>query len=276
MNLLVTGLVAMLAAFAPTSQFEELAGFRQLVTKQVSDRVGLERLAPAVGLPLEPGVYVTLSASELVAFDLLSMPLQNGRFEAPATAAECKGACPSAAYGLFRGLWSDLAVESHAVVVDFPSRVLFATEASIPASTLIEAAYAAASSRPRGVPTLHLLVYHPQAGLRARPFFLLPPGGLTVREESQVLGLVVGVEAAHRYAVDAASPSFHQPVTVSGLGNLASVVAGLKKRHPGKNVVQLDVRGPVTVGELASVMTTVERSFPTVVLSAGQRVTVQR
>ncbi len=257
------------------SDFEDLPGFRAVVAKHVGATIGLDRLPRAVGLPVEPGVYVTLGRDQMMIFDSPVASMRDGALAEDAIAAACESACPAAAFEAFRTVWFDLARESKAVVVDFPSRVLFAADAGVLAHTLVVTAYAASETRTRGNPSLQLLVHRFVAGVRARPFFLLPPRGLTLEADTGVLGLRITVQPGGVYTVDAASPRFQRTIRLQGLELLRATVADIKKHYPNKEIVQIEVGTAATLADVVGVVVAVEGSFRHVILSAGQRITLR-
>ena len=274
---LLGALVAPPSGQQPTSTdiaggtFERLQGFSTVVINHVNDNLGTENLPNAVGVPVEPGVFVTMRMDRLQIFDRDVQTLNQGSLTDGTIAAECKSGCPAALFDAFQESWLELAIEATAHTVEIPTRVLFATHENIPARTLVAAAYAAAETRPVSAPALSLLVNSSRGGLRAQPFFLVPPRGLELRQGSAALGLTVRMDGTG-FRVQATDPRYAREHRAKNLQQLANHLRNIKKQYPGKETVIVVPGGDVTVGELMRMFAVAQSMFPRLVLSGGQDV----
>lgn len=268
-------LAATLGWLQPASSpgFEELRGYTTVVINHVNSVLGTENLPASVGVPVEPGLLVTLPLDRVQVFDRDVLALQGGRLTDTSIAPECQSNCPAALFDAFQEAWLETAVEASTFAVEIPTRVLFAVHRDLPASTLVEAAYAASETRPVGPPALSLLVNSARAGLRALPFFLLPPRGIELRPGSAALGLTVEV-APGRYTIMSADARYANRTEVTSTQKLALQARDLKKRFPGKEAVILVPGEGTTVHELLSVAAVLVPHFPRIVLSKGQDVLI--
>lgn len=255
------------------SAFDSLQGFRTVLVSQINAVLGTENLPSGMGLPVEPGVYVTLSPQRTVIFDNVAATIKGGRYADPTVAAECQSGCPRVIFDAFHFSWHSLVEEAAAIGIDVPSRVLFAADRTLAAKVLVQTAYAAAETRPGPVPNLYLLMNGGQAGVRARPFSLVPPRGLRIRAGQRVLGLTIKVEAGARYRISAADPRFGRTL-VADATTLGATLADLKKHYPGKETIIIVPGDSATVGDIVQLMLGAQEFFPRVVLSGGQRVTI--
>jgi hypothetical protein len=250
---------------------EVLQGFDTVLLTQINALFGSENLPVANGGPVEPGVYVTVSPQQLLIFDTKVGDLEAGVVPPGPSSRECKSGCKALLWSAFRAMGLRSLDEAAAFQLEIPSRVLFAAEASVPASTLIELAYAAGETRPAAPPAFSLLVNAGNAGLRARPFYVLPPGGLRIAPGDNILALRVRLGAGETFELSAAHPRF-TPAKIEGTGykQLAVELAGVKKRNLNKAVIIIDVGGSdVTVGDVVMAMVAAQKQFPTVVLTDG-------
>ncbi len=250
-------------------QVDRLQGFSTVVINHVNDGMGTEMLPVADGDGVEAGVLVTLDLNKMQIYDQDVAVLRDGRVVDETIAAECRSDCPAAFYDAFQRNWLTAAVESTAFAVEVPARVLFAVNRELPAATLLQAAYAAAETRPVQLPQLALLVNNTRGSLRALPFFLVPPRGLELRQGSAALGLTIKV-APGQYHVSASDPRYAREHRAAGLPQLRALAREIKKHYPSKETVILVPEGGVTVRELIEVSMAVRDAFPRVVLSGGQ------
>ena len=257
------------AASPPSPGFAELKGFKTVVLAQIESVIGSDNLPVAMGHPVEPGVYVTLSQSRSLLFDREGPGLNGGRLADRSAASECQSGCPAAFYDFFRAQWLGMLQESIAVKVDLPSRVHFATEAKLPARTLIEAAYAVAESRPKQPPSLYLLLNAKRAGLRAKPFHLLPPKGITRTPGDRLLGLKVHLDGGMNFRMSAIDPRFDKSLTGAGTTQLEAILGDIKRHYPGKDTLIIDIGDNASMDELVAVIRVAEETFPRVVLTVG-------
>lgn len=253
------------------SSFERLQGFSTVVINHVNDNLGTENLPNAVGVPVEPGVFVTMRMDRLQIFDQDVVALDQGRLTDETIAAECLSGCPAALFDAFQESWLELAIEATAHTVEIPTRVLFATHENVPARTLVAAAYAAAETRPINAPALSLLVNSTRGGLRAQPFFLVPPRGLELRQGSAALGLTVRMDGSG-FRIQATDPRYAREHRAKNLQQLANHLRTIKKQYPGKETVIVVPSGNVTVGQLMRMFAVARSMFPRLVLSGGQDV----
>lgn len=253
------------------ADFERLQGFTTVVVNHVNDAMGTEQLPVADGGGVEPGVFVTVTLDELQIFDRGVAPLQQGRLVDTTIAAECHSGCPAAFFDAFQRSWLESAVESTAFAVEIPSRVLLAVHRDLPASTLLQVAYAAAETRPVQPPQLALLVNNPRGSLRAKTFFLVPPRGLELRQGSAALGLTIRVGAG-KVHVSATDPRFAREHEIANPAQLQTLLREVKKRYPGKETVIVVPEEGTTVGDLMQVVNAVGSAFPRLVLGGGQEI----
>jgi hypothetical protein len=250
-----------------------MRGFSTVVINHVNDVLGTENLPSAIGVPIEPGVLVTITPDRMQIFDHDVTALQGGRLADSTRAAECRSGCPAVFYDIFQHVWVEHAVEASTFGVRIPTRIVFAAHHDTPAETIVHAAYAASETRPVAPPAIGVLVNDGRAGLRVQPFFLLPPTGLEMRPGSAALGLTVRVRPAE-YVVTAADSRYAKQDRVGDLKRLEQLARELKRRYPGKEVVILEPSGGVTLSELMRVVGALDATFPRVVLSLGQPVIV--
>jgi len=247
---------------------QHLQGFDTVVVNHVNHVLGTELLPVASGGAVEPGIFVTVTMDELQVYDQPAATLQGGRPTDATVAPECRSGCPAVFYDALSRSWLEAAVESTAFAVEIPQRVLLAVHAELPARTLLEVAYAASETRPIQPPQLSMLVNNTRGGLRAQPFFLVPPGGLELRQGSAVLGLQVDISPG-RYRVSAADPRFAREREATTPTQLQAIARDVKKQYPGKESVVLIPGEGVTVRELMKVVAIMHPSFPRVVLGMG-------
>lgn len=248
---------------------ETLQGFDTILLTQINAIFGSENLPVANGGPVEPGIYVTVSPQQLLIFDTKVGDLADGQVPASPASRECKSGCKASLWSPFRRVWLRCLEEAQTYVLEIPVRVLFAVEASVPAKTLVELAYAAGETRPGGPPNFSLLVNGNNAGLRARTFHLLPPGGLRVSPGDNVLGLRVTLGADESFTISAAHPRFATNIQGTGWKLLAGELARIKKSYPNKEAIIIDVGDQATVGDVVMTMVAAQQHFPEVVLTDG-------
>ncbi len=252
-------------------EFERLQGYSTVVLNHVADGLGTDNLPSAAGLPLEPGIFVTLMPDRVQIYDRDVVGLAQGRLGEQAAATECVSGCSAAFFDPFQEAWLEAAIESTVHGVEIPQRVLFAVHESVPAQTLVDLAYAGAETRPVAPPSLHLLVSSARGGLRAKRFYMIPPAGLDLRQGSAALGLTVSMSPG-RYVIKATDPRFAREQTVRNPEELRRLLADVKRRYPGKETVIVVPDAQISVGEMMRAVASIEAGFPRTVLSAGQRV----
>ncbi len=264
------------ASSAAPEGFEELEGFDAIVLNQVNEVLGVDRLPAGMGLPVEPGVYAVITQDRLTIFDKAVAGIEGGRqfVGADQVASESESGCPLSVFDAFYLVWSRVVDEARVSALDIPTRVLLAADAALPAKLLVQTAYAAAETRPMTTPNLYMLVNGGRAGLRARPFFLLPPKGLLLPSGQRPLGLRVTMKGGDRFSVSAASPKFGRVVEAASGAELLNILQDVKKRNPGKEVLIIDVSEGGTVGDLLKVITLAQEEFSRVVFALGQNVVI--
>ncbi|MFO7566800.1 MAG: hypothetical protein R6X02_29425 [Enhygromyxa sp.] len=248
---------------------EILQGFDTILLTQINAIFGSESLPLASGGPVEPGIYVTVSPQQLLVFDAKVSDMKDGLVPPGPASRECKSGCKALLWSGFRQVWLRSLEEAQAYALEVPVRVLFAVEASVPAQTLVELAYAAGETRPGDPPSFSLLVNGSNAGLRARSFHLLPPGGLRVSPGDNVLGLRVALGPGESFTISAAHPRFAGNIEGTGWKLLASELAKIKKRYPNKETLIIDVGEQASVGDVVMAMVAAQQHFPETVLTDG-------
>ncbi|MFV8750237.1 hypothetical protein ACNOYE_06775 [Nannocystaceae bacterium ST9] len=262
------GLADSLAA-AP-AQTEVLQGLDTVILTQINAIFGSELLPVANGAPVEPGMYAIVSPQQFSIFDQKIADLQAGALPAGPASRECKSGCKELVWNGFRNAWLQLSEENQTYDIELPTRVMIGAEASVPAHTVLELAYAAAESRPGGLaPNLALLINGGNAGLRTRPFYLLPPGGLRVSPGDNVLGLRVKLGAGETFTIEAAHPRFAPEVSGTGWKALAAELTKIKKAWPNKGALIIDVGDDASVGDVVNVMIAAQKHFDDFVLTDG-------
>ncbi len=281
--------LALYAAPAGTDGFEQLQGFNTVVLNQVNEVFGSEHLPAMAGLPVEPGMYVTISDTRTFIFDRLAATISDNRYvdpdvdaykatrqkkEGDRTGLECRSGCSRTVFDAFYAQWRKLVQEGDAIGLDVPVRVLFAIDGQLPARLLIETAYAASESRPLSPPRLSMLVNAGAAGLRARPFSILPPSGLIVDPGQRILGLRAKFSESGKLVVTAADPRFGRTLEVATPEELRRVLKDIKRRYPAKETLIIDVNSATTVNDVAGVINASQEYFPRIILTDGRRVRV--
>ena len=265
---------AVQSALGPGQAFEQLEGFSGVVVNQINRVFGTERLPAANGFPIEPGIYVTIGANQLTIFDSVAATLSGGAPADKTAAAECLSGCSRVFFDAFRRSWLELQNEASAVESDSPARVLFAADAGIPARSLVEAAYAAAESRPGAVPNLSILLNGGPAGIRSRSFYLVPPEGLRVSSSRNPLGLTVDVMGGGRFEVRAADSRQFTATTANGAEAFSKLLVSLDRRFPNKDVLILRPGPNALVGDMVQVMSLASDRFPTIVMATDASIRI--
>lgn len=281
--------LALLVGPPGTDGFEQLQGFNTVVLNQVNEVFGSERLPSMSGLPVEPGMYVTIGKNRTFIFDDLAATISDNRYvdpdaeaykatrqkkEGDITGLECRSGCSRTIFDAFYGQWRRLVQEGDAIGLDVPLRVLLAIDGELPARLLVETAYASSESRPIQPPRLYMLVNGGAAGLRARPFAILPPRGLIVDPGQRVLGLRAKFSESGKLVVTAADPRFGRTLEVSTPEELRRILKDIKRRYPAKETLIIDVNASTTVNDVAGVINASQEYFPRIVLTDGRRVRV--
>ena len=248
---------------------EILQGFDTVLLTQINALFGSENLPVAGGSTVEPGIYVTVSPQQMLIFDTKIGDLDGGVVPPGPASRECKSGCKAVLWSAFRSVWLRSLEEAQAYVLEIPSRVLFAAEASVPAKTIVELAYAAAETRPGEPPSFTLLVNGSNAGLRSRQFYLLPPGGLRVAPGDNVLGLRVAIGAGEGFSISAAHPRFNRNIEGTGWKQLATELAAVAKQYPNKESIIFDVGDDATVSDVVMAMIAAQKHYDNVVLTIG-------
>lgn len=252
---------------------DRITNFSSVVVNHVNTTIGTEALPVGTGTRVEPGVFVTIGMNELHVFDHVAARLQNGKVTDVAVAPECRSGCPAVFYDAFQYEWLRMAIEASYLEIDIATRVSFAAAADVPAQTLLTAAYAAAETRPGAVPTLSILVNMAGRGLRAQSVFLLPPEGLVLQQGSAALGLTIEFDT-EGFVVRGADATLGRGKRGKSLSDVQRILAGIKKRNPGKESVILVPRAGVTVGQMMTLIQVIRTNYPRIVLSLGQDVVI--
>lgn len=247
---------------------ESLQGFETVVLAQLNAAFGSENLPQVNGAPVEPGIYLTVSPTALYMFDAEVTPLSGGLTPPGPASRECKSGCKQLLWAGFRRLWLQTLEEAQRLTLEVPTRVMFGAEASVPAKTIVELAYAAGETRPGVPPNFSLLVNGGNAGLRARPFYVLPPGGMRVAPGDNALGLRISLSAGESFEISAAHPRFAPRISGTGWKELAKQLVAIKKKYPNKTTLVIDV-GDASVGDVAMVMLAANKKFANFVLTDG-------
>lgn len=257
------------------SAFEQLEGFDAIVINHINAVMGSENLPSAMGLPVEPGVYVVVSNDRVTVFDEDVAAVSGGVItDASEVAPESRTNAPRSVFDGMYGVWRRLVDEARIAALELPTRVLLAGDATLPAKTVISVGYAAVETRPTATPNVYMLVNGGRAGLRARPVFLMPPEGLLLPPGQRPLGLQVMLLGQGQYRVKTASNSLKSDIEVTSADGLRKVLEDIKKRNPSKDAAVLDVSEGGTLGDLLNVIMLAQESFPKVVVSSGQRVII--
>ena len=256
--------------------FEQLDGFDSIVTNQINKVLGTDRLPAGMGLPVEPGIYAVITQDRLTIFDKAVAGVEGGQRFAGAdmVAPESEVGCPLSVFDGFYLMWSRVVDEARISALDIPTRVLIAADASLPGKLFVQTAYAAMETRPLATPNLYMLVNGGRAGIRSRPFFLLPPKGLLLPSGQRPLALRVTMKGGDRFSVSAASPKFGRVVEAGSSQELLNILQDVKKRNPGKETLIIDASEGGTVGDLFKVITLAQEEFSRVVFALGQDVII--
>jgi hypothetical protein len=118
---------------------------------------------------------------------------------------------------------------------------------------------------------MYLLLNAGPGGLRARAFFLVPPGGLALSSATGALGLTVEVKGGGNFEVSSADGRTVQRKSIQGAEALTAHLAKLDRQFPSKDAVVLEVTGSATVGDLVQAMVVTEERFPIPILSMGAK-----
>ena len=255
--------------------YESLAGFEGIVINQINRVFGTEKLPAGNGFPVEPGVYVAVGQNQLTIFDGTAATLNNGLPTDTAVAEECRSGCSRVLYDAFNASWLKLRTEAARVGDEVPLRVLIGVESSLPARALLEAAYAASETRAERPPRLTMLLNGGQAGLRGRPFYLVPPEGLRVSPSSNPLGMTLKVLGGGRYELSSIDGRSIPRTAIDGTAALNARFLELDRRFPSKNGLIVEFADGVSVGELVEGISAAEDRFPIPILSMGAKVRIE-
>lgn len=249
------------------------ARYPTMVANHVNRAFGTENLFGANGVPLTPGLFLTLGVDRLDVFDKPALALQNSLPQSLNPAAACQSQCLEAFYDVLNRAWLQLAVEAATLSIEIPATVHIAAHRSAKARMVVDLAYAAAESRPAVPPNLSLIVNASGRGLRGQDVFLLPPRGLELQQGSAALGLTIEAQGSG-FRVTGADPSLGREKRVKSLTALRKLLLSVKKRNPGKNAVIIVPDADMTAGRLLAVIVQVRDEFDHVILSLGQDVII--
>jgi len=250
---------------------EPSAGFSTTVASHVERSVGVGNLPGGQGSEVVPGVFITLGLDHLDVFDHEALPLSQGRVADATPSPACRSGCARVLFETMEWEWLRLAVEGATLGVDIPVAVHFAAHRDVPAATLLQAAYAAAESRPVTPPNLSIVTSSAGRGLRSQAFFLLPPEGLLLQQGSAALALTIQVTDG-KLRLSGSDSNLGPHAQASNLGQLRALLVALKKRHAGKDTVVIDPGDAMTTGELIELIAQVKPHFSRIVLSRGQTI----
>lgn len=255
---------------ASSPSVEQIAGFPELLAREISRSLSGSDLAKGTGYPVEPGYYVSMTMSAFRILDTTEIPLKKGRIVDTRVAAESRSQCPAAYWNAFSKVWRD-EDRSHARTrFVHPRRILWAAQAGVPAQSLISSAYAALETWPQAnLPALYLLFDAGPGGIRARQFRLMPPGGVNLASQQGALELRVRILPNQVYELSAHAGGFAFAGRKSGLNSLSSRMSDIKRRYPGKRAVVIESAPESSVQELAEVMDATLEIFPDVILSGS-------
>lgn len=253
---------------ASTPSTDHIAGFSELLAREINRAFQGADLAKGTGYPVEPGYYVSMTKSAFRILDAAEIPLKEGRIEDGRISAECRSQCPVAYWNAFSKVWRD-EDRSHARTrFVHPRRILWAAAAGLPAQSLIQSAYAALETWPQAnLPALYLLFDAGPGGIRARQFRLLPPGGVNLASQQAALELRIRILPKQVYELSAHAAGFAFAGRKSGLNSLSTRMSDIKRRYPGKRAVVIELAPDSSVQELAEVMDATLEIFPDVILS---------
>lgn len=255
---------------ATTPGIETLAGFPELLSRELSRAFEGKKLVNGTGYPVEPGYYVTMTPNKLQVLDRSSLSLRAGRPAKPRVAPDCRSHCDVALWTLFSGLWAESQrLDARARYVH-PRRVLWASSGELDSRSFLGAAYAALETWPQStLPAMYLLFDAGPGGVRSRQFRLMPPGGVTTASQSAALEFRIRVYPEQRYEFAAQSPQFRFGGTKTGADALQAGLTEVKRRHPGKRAVVIEPMDGTTMSDLAAAMDATLELFPEAILDSS-------
>lgn len=255
---------------ATTPGIETLAGFPELLSRELASAFTGDKLVRGTGYPVEPGYYVTMTPDKIQVLDRASLQLKAGRPTKPELASQCRSGCDAALWNLFAGLWRDSQQQDARARFVHPRRVLWASSGDLDAQGFLGSAYAALETWPQSsLPAMYLLFDAGPGGVRSRQFRLMPPGGVTTASQSAALEFRIRVYPQARYEFAAQSPQFRFSGTKTGADALQNGLTEVKRRYPGKRAVVIEPMEGATMSDLAAAMDATLELFPEAVLDSA-------
>lgn len=255
---------------ATSGGYEQLPGFPELLGRQIETQLTSARLPRSTGYPVEPGVYVTLTPDKMYMMDREVLALKEGRLQDRRVARACTSPCSFAFYAAFSDLWFRLKQSAKRSRYDHPTRILWAVDQDLPASTWIDSLYSALETWPRATPpSMYLLANAGPGGVRARHFEVMPPQSTFSAQLQSALELRVRVSGQERYQLSARASDFPYTGSVQGRKALQAKLRLVKQRYPGKEVIVVEAQKGATVQDLAWVMGDSLQLFPHVIVDSG-------
>lgn len=255
---------------ATTPGIETLAGFPELLSRELARAFDGSKLVNGTGYPVEPGYYVTMTPDKLGVLDRTSLQLQDGRPKKAQIASQCRSHCDTALWNLFSGLWSESQKLDARARYVHPRRVLWASAETLDVQSFLGAAYAALETWPQSsLPAMYLLFDAGPGGVRSRQFRLMPPGGVTTASQSAALEFRIRVYPEQRYEFAAQSSQFRFGGTKSGASALQAGLTEVKRRYPGKRAVVIEPMAGTKMSDLAVAMDATLELFPEAILDSA-------
>lgn len=255
---------------ATTQGIETLAGFPELLSRELVSAFGASKLVQGTGYPVEPGYYVTMTPDKIQVLDRASLKLDAGRPAKPEIASQCRSGCDAALWNLFSGLWRDSQTHDARARYVHPRRVLWASSGDLDAQSFLGSAYAALETWPQSsLPAMYLLFDAGPGGVRSRQFRLMPPGGVTTASQSSALEFRIRVYPQGRYEFAAQSSQFPFSGSKKGSDALQTGLTEVKRRYPGKRAVVIEPMPGATMSDLAAAMDATLELFPEAVLDSA-------
>lgn len=255
---------------ATTPGIETLAGFPELLARELARAFDNTKMVHGTGYPVEPGYYVTMTPDRIQVLDRSSLELRGGRPVKPKIAGQCRSGCDTALWNLFSGLWRDSQAQDARARFVHPRRVLWAVSGDLDAQSFLGSAYAALETWPQSsLPAMYLLFDAGPGGVRSRQFRLMPPGGVTTASQNAALEFRVQVHPQGKYEFTAQSPQFGFSGVRQGADALQAGLVNVKRRYPGKRVVVIEPMSGTSMSDIALAMDATLELFPEAILDSA-------
>lgn len=255
---------------ATTSGIETLAGFPELLSRELARFFEKSKMVKGTGFPVEPGYYVTMTPKKLQVLDRARLDLRDGRPVNAKVAPQCRSGCDAALWNLFSGLWHDSQAHDARARYVHPRRVLWGLSGELNALSFLGTAYAALETWPQSsLPAMYLLFDAGPGGVRSRQFRLMPPGGVTTASQSAALEFRIRVHPGQKYEFSAQASQFGDAGVKRGVAGLESGLMSVKRSHPGKRVVVIEPMPESTMSDVAAVMDATLELFPEAILDSA-------